>query len=51
LKPVEAEAKAVDVSQRTARRAKRGGRQDTILTTPAGVETGNMYQGQTLLGG
>lgn len=47
----EVEPVAVDAAQRQRRRTRRmGGRSGTVLTGPEGVQTGQTYEGTTLLG-
>jgi hypothetical protein len=47
----ETEPAAVDAAARQRRRTRRmGGRSGTVLTGPEGVQTGQTYEGTTLLG-
>ena len=47
---IDKEGSAADAAKR-ARRQPRGGRGGTIMTGPVGVENGQSYSGNTLLGG
>lgn len=47
---IDKEGPAADAVKR-ARRQPRGGRSGTIMTSPSGIENGQSYSGNTLLGG